>query len=187
MTDIETTWIDQFKEAWHRGVQGFIDAGKIYAEAVRRDRQSAESELAKIGFVLTDRIRLEKLGNGQLDVRLFEMRNRAAQRLSGFPVQEQTRAIECGVPVLLVDRPQEHIMVPVLQLTPAQVQQVFAADHIRSEGEQRQYIEAEKLKAIQTQPVKVEPYVISGNRLRVKANTSFTRQDLLEILVQMGG
>ena len=133
--------------------------------------------------------RMEMSGLGRLHPKLLSMFPTAGTRhLERLPFELQERFLEEGVPLVLVkDGRVEILKAKVENLMPVQVSQVFDRDHIRTEAEQRLWIEANRAPT----PRRESPsgYTIGGTnrapKLIVLEPRTFTRWDLKLILSEM--
>ena len=104
-------------------------------------------EIAGNSEFLTEDIvgRFEQLGRKQILPQLLVADYPAARHVIKLPYSEQSRAVESGVELLVVDSEgHSTLQVAVQNLTTSQCKQVFAKDAVRSLPAQRAYLESQK-------------------------------------------
>ena len=104
-------------------------------------------------------------------------------------IKEQDELLKNGVELLTVDNESSELKVKaVTQLSLEQSRQVFASDHIRTQAEQRLWLDGQKRISAPVRDVtKVEAtHLVKDGKLTVlKAGTIFTQAALIQILGQM--
>ena len=165
----------------------------LVVKMLDEDRRATERLLGEVGMVnlLT---RLELLGRGALDERLVKICGRIVTHLQKLPVYEQKRLLDEGVPVVLADKPDEHLMVDVQSLWPAQLKQVFGLNGVRSLAEQRAWLEEKKLCVLTAR--QLPAYQVHGTTVKIGAveldilelaRQALGRKDLERLLRDCGG
>lgn len=174
-----------FVEAFQIAREGFIEAGRIYASAIDQFGASARDQFAAGAPAVSGEMwrRLERLGRGEMDPRLLTQTTEGARALRRLPKNEQARALDTGVPLLLAGG--DHLLVQVDSLTKAQVGQVFAIDHIRDLGAQRAWIETHAPQTV-ARKVDAPAYRIVGGKVRVERACELSRADVLRIMAELG-
>ena len=181
------TWVGEFREAWNFGCAGFMEAGKILVAQLDKDRSAAMAEIGRLG--LTNQVvrRLERLGRGLLDERLLTACDGTAKCLETLPIATQKEALDNGIKVVVNGG--QHLVIKPENMTRDQARQVFAYDHIRTEAEQRAWLETQKTIATRAKELTqatASPFEVVGSRLVINKPQTFTRLQLLEILASMG-
>ncbi len=128
--------------------------------------------------------RCEKLGRGQIHLKLLYATSAGARRLLNAPLSEQTAAIERGIEVLDEDETStRHIFVD--DMTPEQVRQVFSRNGIiRSITAQRSMIRERKAKVTPANG-KVD-YHIHKDHVVTTVPGKWSRKLILQWLTEMG-
>jgi hypothetical protein len=133
--------------------------------------------------------RMELAGLGKIHPKLISLYPTAGtRRLERLPVELQERYLEEGVALVIIkDGCVETLKAKVENLMPVQAAQVFDRDHIRTEAEQRLWIESNRVQ--QPKAAGASGYTISGTgrspKLIVLEPRTFTRRDLRLILSEM--
>jgi len=177
-----TAAIAAFALAFSSACEGFVAAGRIYAESI-----AAYGDLARDAFNeaipnISPSVwrRLESIGNGTLDQRLFHAASQGARSLRRLPAPLQSECLDRGVDVLLSDG--DSLRVTVDHLRRDQVRQVFAADHVRTLSEQKAFIAV----AAPVSSSAVNQFTVSGSHVTVRGACKLSRQDLIRFLAEMG-
>jgi hypothetical protein len=182
--------VEQFGKLINNGVESLTQACKLYVQTIDKD-----IELQAVFFETYPEIphtawrRFEAVGRGNLHPKLLINFNCAARRLERCSFSEQTQYVEKPFNVLLNNS--DTLPVSLYNLTPGQIRQVFAKDHVRNIPEQRAYLEdlktddavANALAESRRHPVKA--YRVIRGRLIVMSECSFSKEDLLHIIIEM--
>jgi hypothetical protein len=175
----------RFAEALKRGVDAFLEAGRIVAQEIDKDPKFPEKVAAQsngdIPAVLVRRF--EKLGRGQVIPQfLLHWDKPGVKKLRKFTPDLQTKYLKEGLEVL-VDKGQ-HLLINPLHMTKLQAQQVFECDEIRSLPEQRAWLESEKMTVNLNKTEKVEDlYNIVKGQIVFNRPCHFNVDELMQILV----
>ncbi|HBJ87125.1 MAG TPA: hypothetical protein DDZ88_25350 [Verrucomicrobiales bacterium] len=155
-------------------------AADLVAALDARPELRAELIDAKVSRDVIDN--LERLGRGEIHRNLVLDSSTVGRRLLKLPLSVQTQAIEAGVEVLDPDE-QTTRLIPVDELTPKQVEQVFPKHgHQRSLAEQRTWLRERKSK----QPVPVSPaYRVCKDCIITPAGERITKAQILQWLAEM--
>ncbi len=186
--NIQETAINKFGELFTKGIGYLLKACKLYVKTIDDnpdaiyDFQEAYPDISSTAWR-----RFESVGRGSLHVKLLTNLTTGAKKLGKCSFAEQSKYVEEPLDVLLPNN--DVLKVSIHNLQPDQVKQVFASDHIRNRSEQRAYIESLKTtKAIETSQKESAdislPYQIKRGKLIV-GNVTFTKSDLVRILVQL--
>ena len=182
---IKRTAIDEFKSTWSAGMENIYKACKIYVKAI--DENSEMKDLFRESFpqicaqVWT---RIENAGRGQMHYALLCDTSPAAEKLRKLSFSDQEKAIDVGFEVLTDSG--DVLKVKPENLTRNLINQVFAKDHIRDIAAQRAYREGQKIVVKLNHDKPSDLWMIKGQNLIVIAPTMFTRQQLLNILQDIG-
>ncbi len=181
--------VSEFKSAWINGMQEILKACKIYVAAIDENpevKQEFQEAFPKISDCAWARI--ERVGREQMHYLLLCDSSPAADKIRKLPYSEQKQILEGGIEVLTSTG--DRLKIKAENLTREQVKQVIASDHIRDVAAQKAYIESQKtvdkICHARATGKPVDNWVVTGRTLRVNAPTSFSRQQLLNILQDMG-
>jgi hypothetical protein len=135
----------EFVKALHGSLIQFVRACVCLREMVRNGEDIS-------AIAPENRVLMEKIADGQLLVGLYmKMASKPGhwlRRLANYSTAEQQRLLQDGEVrrVVFIDGNPDIQRVPIQRLTDDDFRQVFATDHIRDEGEQRQWLLAESQK-----------------------------------------
>lgn len=107
------------------------------------------------------------------------MNTPGTNRLASFPVDQQKKYM--AEPVELVVINGEKLLVDVKYLSVRQTDQVFGPEGVRSEAEQRAFIEDQVTKSYPAIDAS-KPYKIKGKRVFFRKGCSATEADLIALL-----
>jgi len=179
--------IEQFGGMIRAIGENLLEAGKLLVEMLKDDPEAKAKIQRKFPEISVSMLnQLEAVGRGQMHPRLALAAGPGHVKMRGLPYSDQERYLEEPVP-LLVDNhgAYDTLLVKVHELTPDQARQVFAADHLRSAGEQRAYLEdLKQKKEIEHRSVPLEEsYKIHRDgSVEFKAGVRLTRKTLMNIL-----
>ena len=185
MNEIAKTTGQEIASLIVQGIESWIQAGKLLVEAL--DNGSTLNELADESGVSKDILsRFEQVGRNALYPKLLASTSPGANALKICGYSEQKEF--CENPVTLVvckNGTFDNLLVNVDALTSHQAKQVFTRGHVRSEAEQRAYLEdvaeVERKKKIN----EIEDsagYIIKGNKVMFKKNVTISKDELIKIL-----
>ena len=172
-----------------------LKASKLYVKCIDANKDNKIKLKNLVALPETVFSNMERIGRGQMDQRLLVTHNRAETKLLSMPLSQQKKALDDGIDVLMSNN--AVLRVKPVNLTPSQVKQVFASDHIRDKAEQKNYLEEQKKireyaaviepkkeeKQINKRPVK--PFEIKAGKLIVNEAKTFDRKELFDILSKM--
>jgi hypothetical protein len=172
MNEITTipAWASETIGTITRGFQAIhanaLAVSQAYVEAKRKDPRFVAWFNEATGNRINRKIIrwMERIGSGEMDPRflLNQVPDQHVLRLEKYGADEQKRALDEPLPVLTADG--SELLVKLENLTPEQVAQVFARDHIRDIPAQKAWIESEKMRKQQanngpTQAATVQQHV----------------------------
>lgn len=139
--------VKEFMQAILRGVEAWKQAGEILVEMLREDPDAKEKIVRmhpeiSLGVLST----LEKVGRGEITPRLLVADCPGYVAARRLPLSDQERCLEEDKLDLVVlhEGRVDVLKVDPRSLTKEQARQVFASDHIRDQGEQRAWMEAQQ-------------------------------------------
>lgn len=177
--------IEQLQHAIFTGIESWRHAGALLVSILEEDGLSLAMISERSDLPLDVLAQLEKIGRNQLVPQLLLAEYPAARKLERLPMSEQERLMIEPVEVMIMkDGKPDTLHVAVRHLTGSQVRQVFAANHVRTLAEQRQWIESQKP---EQQTVKVEsPYIITRKGSVIfSQGCEMTAKELLRIAAQL--
>jgi len=186
MNTLTNKWLEDFNKYIKLGNEGYIKAAEILVDRLDIDRSGT---LRLIGGSLSTELlsRLERLGRGQLDVRLL-FPNWLTRKLSMSPIEVQRKVLEHGINCVVPERPDEVVVIPVERMTRKMMQQAFCSTGVRGVEQQREYLNGLKEAAIQRQVLKEEKMPtcrVVGRTLVVDGHVTLGVSELLEHLKTM--
>lgn len=188
-TQISKSTTEKIKSLLLTSTKGLIEAGELIAAMIDENPEGAIDIICADIPGLTPEIvlNLERLGRKTLHPQLLIADGPGVRRLRKLGYSYQEKFIKEPIPVVLKNGGHcETLLMECLNLTEGQAAQVFASDHIRSEAEQRAWIEDAAAKALPIQTKVNLPYRTAGGKLVVMvAGTTFTRKELARILSDM--
>ena len=145
-------------------------------------RPELAAEMADMGMNRELIRRLELLGRKQIDERLLFETSCGGRKLIGLSITEQGQALSNGIEVLDMDEENTR-NIPVRDLTPKQVTQVFHGANIRSIAEQRTFIRELKRN---NAPIVHEDYRVQKDKVTTYRAGVWTKKMVLQWLTEMG-
>ena len=183
--EMVTRAVEEFKKEWFSGMESLLKASQTYVKAIDSDEKA--KELFKAAFPKMSNVawsRIESVGREQMHYTLLCDTSAAAEKVRKLPYSDQKAVIESGVDVLTVDG--TTLKVKTENLTAEMSRQAIARDHVRTVPEQKAYIESLKtIVSIEAKKPK-DLWQVKNRLLQVHAPTAFTRQQLINILQDIG-
>lgn len=171
------------REALTMTATNIIRAAKIVGAM-----EEAKDDLSEFPVVVLDSLR--RIRSGQMLPEVFmNYTGSLMQRIAALPLPDQRHLIEGGKVRLLVEREgkePEILLQDPTSLQPKQIQQVFGRSRMRTEAEQRAWIEEFKLKRAKI--TQIEPTVTvdrKRGRLVVRGTVEFSKKELINYLAQL--
>lgn len=185
MADITIAAVEEFKQAWAQGIESIIAACDIYVETIDKDKNAkkqfmdAMPKINSSGWSL-----IENIGRGNTYHGLLFDQSSISDKLIRLPYSEQKSAYESGIEVLTDNG--DVLKVNIENLTTEFTKQVFAKKHIRDIAAQKAYRESMKINIKLESEKPKELWTIKNKQLVTFGPCSFTRQQLLNILQDIG-
>jgi hypothetical protein len=176
--------IRNFAEHLRAGIENWTKAGEIAAKCCDADPQWPEKVVEQFGDINVDVIyAFERIGRGVLNPKLLLNDSPGCRKLRRLPKHYQDRFLSEPVNLLIKqDGNWETLKIDVRNLEPAQANQVFTNDGVRSEAQQRAWLEERATR----ESVQIdEAYRIAGKNLVVMSPCQFTRKQLTRLLMEM--
>jgi hypothetical protein len=179
--------VDRFIAAISGAMVNLQEAGEIAAKAMAENPHFIDEVCAKCPDMTPGFIRkMEAIGLKKLHPQLAINESPGVKRLIRLPLAIQDRHTKEPVALLIrTETGWDTLRADVRSLSPDQARQVISDDNIRSESEQRLWLENEAAKrAAPPAPVVDCGYKIIGNKVRFTACT-MSRADLARLLARM--
>ena len=181
--------INEFIQLFKEGVEAWVKAGQILVRLVDADPHSYDYITQQCPALNSNILsRFEDMGRGRLHPNWLISNSHAASKIQRLPMTLQEQLLEQPVPMVVhTDNGTDILLVQAKNMTPNQVNQVFATGRIRTEGEQKAWLmeqESKKMKNV-TPAMPAELYTIKGSKVIING-VEFTRKQLAGILAQIG-
>ena len=176
--------IQRFAELYQKGVDAWLEAGRIIVELVDEIPDAREQLVARLPHMnryLLDAF--ECIGRKQLHPLLLIGSSIGAQRLALMNYSDQEKYLNEPIPLLVeTDNGTDTLLVKVEHLSKAQCDQVFAARHVRSMSEQKVFVADRKSKELSKLYEMPVNYRIHGRKVILMKNSTYSKSDLRRIL-----
>lgn len=190
----EVTKIDltQVADLILKGIDCWIKAGEIIASALDREPDSMD-RICEVTGLSSDIVRrFEQIGRKEVYPKLLANTSVGYRKLAACTYREQKLYSENPIELIVLkpDGDTDMLSTGVQNLTPEQCKQVFAKGHIRTQSEQRAWLESERKKSFE-RDLKIKTtnhplhFKVAKNTLVVYEPWQFTRQELAKILAEM--
>lgn len=181
LTKVITSELQELKRHITAGIESWIEAGKLVANAVDKDPRWIEKACAEDASLPAEVLhRFEQIGRRQIVPALLLNDSPGFKRLRRLPYAVQERYAVKPVELLLANGDTLHV--DVQNLTPAQARQVFGVDRTRSLAEQRAIIEDAKAQRSVPRSNGEVPWRIIGKTLVVTGPCKMSVADLGSII-----
>jgi len=170
------------------GIEAWAEAGRLVVE--RTDAGETLDKIAEEEGIAKELLgKFERIGRGMLYPRLLLSTTEGARALQRCPPSDQEHYANNPVS-LVVDRGgrTETLLVQLENLTPSQCAQVFGRNHVRTEAEQKAYLESRMAKALVRRVSVADEglgYAVQGARVTFQRGCALTKDDLIQILGRM--
>jgi hypothetical protein len=178
--------IEQFAELINKGIESWLEAGKIVAEAIDEDPDFADKVCQKFPHITPEMVlRFEQIGRKKIHPHLLLHDGPGMRKLRCLTYDQQERLLKSGIPVLVHrgESDWDTLNIDPRNINSAQCRQAFNSDGtIRSQASQRAWIEEQKLIS---EPIKVQcdtPWRIVSGKIVIVEPCTFTTQELSSIL-----
>lgn len=188
---LQTTQTDQTIEQVlaliKQGVEAWVKAGKLVAQAVDEDPDFIDKVCAKCPDISPEvMLRFDQIGRNRLYPKLLLSDSPGVKKLFRLPYALQERYSEKPVELLISENDSTKTLhVDVRNLTADQARQVFDKSGVRSVAAQRAWLESMKRSSPVVDAMADVAYVISGKRIILKKDASFTARELARILSEI--
>lgn len=171
---------EAFVELIREGIDKWKQAGECLVAMLEKNPNIKKKLLDDYPFLSAGILaKLEDVGRGHLMPQLLLSDSSAFRKARELPVSEQKKAIESKVPLVFERNGSYDVLeVDFKSLSHDQSMQVFDRDHIRTEQEQRLFIEQKR--SASKKPAK--DWEIEGGMIVFRRGARFTVADLSRIL-----
>jgi hypothetical protein len=176
-----------FAELLAEGSKCWVNAGKILADAVDRFPNFLQLlQEARPEFPPRFLHRMLELGRGALHEDLLLAVTKGENALARLPFSWQEQYVRKPVELIIkTEAGFDTLLVPVKDLTPEQVTQVFDGSGIRTPAQQRVYLENRWAKKVAPPQKTNLPYRIVGRKLVVMEGVTLDLRELSKIMAEM--
>jgi hypothetical protein len=176
--------INSFIHFLMQGIQSWMKAGDIAREQLKQDPDWGLKVAEKNKVVTAQAVaRFANIGTKWIP-ELAISDCPGAKKLRNLPIQIQNEVFHSQVPLLIKSQDGWEVLKTDLHaLSSDQAAQVFANDHVRTDSEQRAFIEDKKAKASSERAD--ETYRIVGNEVIFMAGTRCKLKDLKRITEEL--
>lgn len=183
-TSVQKTDSEQFVDLVMQGIECWQQAGALVVRAIDSNPNFIDEVCDKCPDITPELVhRFEQIGRKQLCAKLLISDAPGVRRLRRLPYSLQEKhSVE---PVSLILSNGESLRVDVRNLTPDQAAQVFAEDRIRSDAEQRSWIEDKRSKSSAPSNKSNAPYRVVGKKLVVMTACTLERKELARLLAEL--
>jgi hypothetical protein len=178
--------INDFLTLWKQGVDAWIKAGEILVYLVDRDPHTYDYIIQHCPLMNAGILgRFEQIGRKILHPQLLLSASPGFAKLKRLPISLQERYLDEPIPVVVhTSAGTDVLLVQVKNMTKDQANQVFAADRLRTEGEQKAWLMDAASKAAKPVNRVERPWTIKGSKAVING-VEFTRKELAGILAAM--
>lgn len=181
--------VSQFLDLYTKGIEMWTKAGEALVALLESNPDAYELIIENCPHLNPEILgRFEQMGRKMIHPRLLVESSPGFDRLANLPISIQTRHLEDPIP-LVVETPTgtDTLLVHARNMTTDQAKQVFASNHIRSEGEQKAWLVSQRSKKIRkTQPSGGDsPWKIKNGRVYFLSDCSFSPAELATLLAQV--
>ena len=182
-------YIKEFGQQWSLGLTAITAAARIYVQACSKFSNAKKVFQNRYGQYISKTTwdRIEMIGRNQLDAKAITFDSRTISKICQMPIDLQNRMLSFGKGVrVLYGGIRQERTVPLTKLTARQADMVFdyKTGSVRSIDEQREYLKTKQVSQIVRRPEC--DWEITSKGLKVNRPTTFSKEDLLRILEQIG-
>lgn len=179
--------IDQFITLIQRGVDAWVEAGKILVEMVEDDPMVFDAIIRKAPHINAGVLgKFEQMGRGILHPNLLLSFTPGHEKLAKLPLSMQTRYLEEPIPLLVeTENGTDVLLVKAKDMTAEQARQVFASNRLRTEGEQKAWLIDRRSKEAKPVGGNVSAWRIKGGRVEFTAGATLSAGELATIITQL--
>lgn len=179
--------IKQFADLVRQGVDAWIKAGEILVELVNDDPQVFDKIINENPHLNAGVLgRFELMGRKALHPQLLLHDSPGYQKLAQMPFSVQERYLESPIP-LLVETPTgtDTLQVSAKNCTPSQARQLFSANSVRTAGEQKAWLVAQRAKKTHPKSTTVPAWSVKHGKVFFTEGAGFTAGELATIITQL--
>jgi len=180
-------YVTEFRDALMRGIEGIVEASRIYVEAIDDDPNNVTAFRTTLADFVPDSAwsSFEAVGRKWLHPRLLMGGGgRYANKIKRLPYSTQ-EAIFSGERFDLLTSDGDTLKVDIRQATSEQVDQLLDGSTVRSLSAQRAWIEARRRQQASDPDAEVLPYTIRNGCVTFRRGVKMTRTELRRLLTEM--
>ena len=180
--------IKEFASLYQQGIQAWTRAGEIIVQLVDSDPHAFDWIIAEYpDFNPTILSRFEKIGRKLVHPKLFLSSAPGTKKLQNLPYSVQEKLLDEPVPLIVeTDNGVDVLLVKVKDMSKDQADQCFAADHVRTEAEQRAWIIDRRASAARNVTPEVTPWRKAGrDAIEFTKGAKLNRKQIMAILMQL--
>ncbi len=183
-TTISKDHVNEFVQLINKGVEAWVKAGEILVEMIEEDTNAYDRIMMKDPRIKYETLCLiEKLGRKQIHPNLlFDNSYAAKTKIPNLPYCKQAECYES--PLEVVKMVSSRVSVDrkkASEMTRFEADLVFSKTSIRTVQEQVDLIKSKKFEISFAPP----SYEIQGKFIKFRANTSFSREEIEEIISKL--
>lgn len=191
MSAISKYDLSKVSELILKGIECWIEAGEIIANTLSECPDSMPRICEVTGLSEDIVRRFEQIGRKEIYPKLLANTSLGYRKLASCPYREQEHYYNNPVELLVTSsKGADKLQVEVQHLTPQQVRQVFASDHVRTLAEQRAWVESERELSVKRAlankaEIQEAAFIIRGKRVIFRKGCELTAHELAELLARM--
>jgi|TARA_R100001530_G_scaffold124803_1_gene93106 hypothetical protein len=179
-------YITAFEKVFAKALEGFVEAAKIYVEAIEANPANAQQFKAHFADSIPSRAwgDFEAVGRGWKHPRLvMGTGGRYAHKIARLPMSQQERVFKRGLFDVVTPKGKVK-QVEIMEATPEQVEQILDGGHVRDVSEQKAYVEA---KAVSGPTAELMPYTIYKGRVTFRRGVTMTIAEVKRLEEELAG
>lgn len=179
--------VSQFVSLVTQGINSWIEAGKIVAEAIAKDPSFIDRVCEQMPGLSRETVhRFEMIGLGRALPDVFLSDSPGMKRLRHLSTETQRKYCVEPVELLVVNGDETTTLkVDIRNLSASQSQQVFSRDGVRSVAAQKAWL-IDKMKDTEADSIDGSlPYSVVRNRVIVRKPCTFSAGDLARLLAEI--
>lgn len=185
MNKLQLSKVEEFKQAFARGMESIVSASEIYVQAIDENPNMKDVFIAECADFIPASAwsGFEAVGRKWLHPKLLMGGGgKYASKIKRLAYSDQ-EAVFSGKRFEMLTAEGQVLKVDIRQVEPDQADQLFDGTHIRTMAEQKAFIEARKSKP--AEEVDVMPYVITDGKVSFRRGVALNKTEMRRILQEM--